>query len=121
MARMGLQRLQPPIFLCQTREKRTMRRDGGPRTRQKTKRNFRLGSRSGPRSAPRRRLGERMRKTNCIPSVILAAVFAILLGLAGTVLREAKAGPPQETQVPKFEVDPLWPKPLPELWVTGEV
>ena len=23
--------------------------------------------------------------------------------------------------VPKFEVDPSWPKPLPERWVTGEI
>jgi len=62
-----------------------------------------------------------MRKANRIQSVIFAAAFAILLGLAGTYVREAKAGPPQETQVPKFEVDPFWPKPLPDLWVTGEV
>jgi hypothetical protein len=26
-----------------------------------------------------------------------------------------------QTGVPKFEVDPYWPKPLPERWVTGEI
>jgi DNA-binding beta-propeller fold protein YncE len=31
--------------------------------------------------------------------------------------------PPSRAQagVPKFEVDPYWPKPLPERWVTGEI
>jgi hypothetical protein len=26
-----------------------------------------------------------------------------------------------QDNVPKFEVDPMWPKPLPNLWVTGGV
>jgi hypothetical protein len=36
-------------------------------------------------------------------------------------MRVTKAGPADTTQVPKFELDPFWPKPLPQLWVTGEV
>src|SRR5260370_23400717 len=26
-----------------------------------------------------------------------------------------------QSGIPKFEVDPTWPKPLPERWVTGEI
>ncbi len=80
-----------------------------------------LPASAGQSAKSPRRLGERMRKAKGILSAVFAALFAILLGLAGTYVRDAKAGPPQETQVPKFEVDPFWPKPLPELWVTGEV
>src|SRR5580700_3779490 len=42
---------------------------------------------------------------------IVAFVFAIF---SPGIVR-AQAG------VPKFEVDPYWPKPLPERWVTGEI
>ena len=59
-----------------------------------------------------------MRKTNYLHAAVIAAVFGMLLGPRSPILRPAKAGPPQGAQVPKFEVDPSWPKPLPELWVT---
>jgi sugar lactone lactonase YvrE len=38
------------------------------------------------------------------------------------VLRnDAKAAAAGQSQVPKFEVDPSWPKPLKDLWTVGEV
>src|ERR1700739_3429392 len=43
---------------------------------------------------------------------------------AGFLLSLATASPAQlhaQTGAPKFEVDPSWPKPLPNLWVTGGI
>jgi DNA-binding beta-propeller fold protein YncE len=62
-----------------------------------------------------------MKRTKCIYVAVITVAFGISLGPSGLLLREVKAGPPQRDQVPKFEVDPSWPKPFPELWITGEV
>jgi hypothetical protein len=47
------------------------------------------------------------------------AAVALAMAMVGTLLLSTQAGaaPP----VPKFKVDPFWPKPLPHNWVTGEV
>ena len=48
--------------------------------------------------------------------VLTGAVTALALVLLGAVaLSQTKA------TVPKFEVDPGWPKPLPEGWITGRL
>ena len=50
--------------------------------------------------------------------LIVAATFAglaIALGIFCSLPSEAQVSPP------KFEVEPFWPKPLPNLWVTGEI
>ncbi len=62
-----------------------------------------------------------MRKIICLSAVTIAAALSVLLGPTNPVLRRVNASPPQGIQVPKFEVDTSWPKPLPELLVTGEV
>ena len=62
-----------------------------------------------------------MKSSKHLYSAVIAAVFGTLLGLSSPFVRGAKAGPPQGPDVPKFEIDPLWPKPFPELWITGEV
>ena len=47
-----------------------------------------------------------------------AAFVAILLALgAGQALLDQTAA--QTKQAPRFEVDPFWPKPLPNNWVHG--
>jgi DNA-binding beta-propeller fold protein YncE len=47
-------------------------------------------------------------------------VVAIALGLAATMLnRSAAAQGKPAVQAPMFEVDPLWPKPLPNNWALG--
>jgi hypothetical protein len=48
-----------------------------------------------------------------------AAFVAVLagLGLAQAMLDDAAA---QAKQVPRFEVDPFWPKPMPNNWVFGQ-
>ena len=48
--------------------------------------------------------------------IIKVAVIALGLALLGSAaLSQTK------TAVPKFEVDPGWPKPLPEGWITGRL
>src|SRR5579872_3755612 len=51
----------------------------------------------------------RLRKT------AICTLLATVPGLLGTL--SAKA----QTSVPHYEVDPSWPKPLPNRWVTGEM
>ena len=47
----------------------------------------------------------------------LTGGHALHLGLVGS----AQAQAPSDVMVPAFEVDPLWPKPLPNGWVLGNV
>ena len=48
-------------------------------------------------------------------------VSLIALGAASTVLdRRATAAQSGAVQAPRFEVDPLWPKPLPNKWILGQ-
>ena len=53
-----------------------------------------------------------------------AAAFLIAvggLGLSSTLLeRRAAAQAKGAVQAPRFEVDPLWPKPLPNHWILGQ-
>jgi hypothetical protein len=46
---------------------------------------------------------------------VLAGMFAIVLLLSHGAARAA------DSEVPRFVVDPYWPKPLPDRWVTGAV
>src|SRR6202040_1864548 len=54
--------------------------------------------------------------------VVAAASLALLaaLGLGQSVLeRRVEAQAKSAAQAPRFEVDPLWPKPLPNHWLLG--
>jgi DNA-binding beta-propeller fold protein YncE len=54
----------------------------------------------------------------------VAAGFALAiaaLGLGSTVLDRASRASAAAVMAPRFEVDPLWPKPLPNHWVVGSV
>src|SRR5258708_23268807 len=50
-----------------------------------------------------------------------AAFFAILavLGCTQAMLDKQALSPAETVQAPVFEVDPLWPKPLPNNWLLG--
>ena len=50
-----------------------------------------------------------------------AAFFAVLivLGIGSTVLERRAAVEAAGVQAPRFEVDPMWPKPLPNHWLLG--
>ncbi len=57
-------------------------------------------------------------------NVYVAAALAgtlIALGVASAVLDKKLVVHAATTQAPKFEVDPMWPKPLPNHWVMGNV
>src|SRR5215510_10714021 len=54
---------------------------------------------------------------------IAAALLAItvVLALASAILTRKAAVTAAGAQAPQFEVDPMWPKPLPNHWVLGWV
>jgi DNA-binding beta-propeller fold protein YncE len=49
------------------------------------------------------------------------AVVLIALGIGSVVFEKKAAVEAAGVQAPRFEVDPLWPKPLPNHWVLGNV
>jgi DNA-binding beta-propeller fold protein YncE len=59
------------------------------------------------------------RMRNGVVSAILLAAFAALAVAHGLVERTAAAQAKSAVQAPRFEVDPLWPKPLPNHWLLG--
>lgn len=61
---------------------------------------------------------EGMRRNLYIGGAFLTAI-ATLAVVVTTLDRKAAAQGAAATQVPIFEVDPLWPKPLPNNWATG--
>ena len=52
---------------------------------------------------------------------VAAAFFALLaiLGCSQAVLDRQSLSPNESVQAPVFEVDPMWPKPLPNHWLLG--
>ncbi len=54
-----------------------------------------------------------------IGTAFVAAIAA--LGTAGRLFERAAAQDRSGLQAPRFEVDPLWPRPLPNNWVLGQV
>ena len=60
------------------------------------------------------------RRRNLVFGGSLIAAIA-LLGMVRAGLDNVAASPVQMVQAPMFEVDPFWPKPLPNGWVYGTV
>jgi len=61
-----------------------------------------------------------MKRNVAIGTGLLALLVA--LGLTQGVLQRAASAQAKGTvQAPRFEVDPMWPKPLPNHWVYGNV
>jgi len=52
--------------------------------------------------------------------LIAASFAAALVGLATIDVRLERAAAQGVVQAPRFEVDPFWPKPMPNHWVLGE-
>ena len=51
----------------------------------------------------------------------IAALFALSIGMLGLLPNEVNAQSTLHSfDIPKFELEPFWPKPLPDRWVTGE-
>src|SRR5438132_9694133 len=56
-------------------------------------------------------------------NLYVAALFLVLLGallVASSILEKRAAVEAASVQAPRFEVDPFWPKPLPNKWILGQ-
>src|SRR2546425_4819966 len=58
-------------------------------------------------------------KRNVYVGVLFLALLAALV-VASSVLQKRAAVEAAGVQAPRFEVDPLWPKPLPNHWLQGQ-
>jgi DNA-binding beta-propeller fold protein YncE len=65
-------------------------------------------------------MSERMRNRVIGIGVALAALFVVLI-IVSNLLDRSTVQAKDAAQAPKFQVDPLWPKPLPNHWVLGSV
>src|SRR6059058_2681907 len=59
-----------------------------------------------------------MKRNLCI-GLLFVVVLALLLA-ASSILQKRAAVEAAGVQAPRFEVDPLWPKPLPNHWILGQ-
>src|SRR5437870_8222778 len=60
---------------------------------------------------------ETMKRTYYIGAIFLAIVMALAAG--SYLLQKRAVVEAAAVQAPRFEVDPMWPKPLPNHWVIG--
>src|SRR5262249_46784066 len=66
-------------------------------------------------------IGGHMKRQLCAGMGFLALLAGLGLGSAWLDRRAAlEAAPTGAVQAPRFEVDPLWPKPLPNKWILGQ-
>jgi DNA-binding beta-propeller fold protein YncE len=59
-----------------------------------------------------------MKRNLCVGVLFLVLLVALLV--ASSVLQKRAAVEAAGVQAPRFEVDPLWPKPLPNHWLQGQ-
>jgi DNA-binding beta-propeller fold protein YncE len=60
-----------------------------------------------------------MKRNLCIGATFLALIVALQIG--STVVKKRATVEAATVQAPIFEVDPFWPKPLPNKWILGQV
>src|SRR5947207_13491167 len=60
-----------------------------------------------------------MKRTHYIGGAFVAIIIALTFG--SYVFQKRAIVEAAGTQAPRFEVDPMWPKPLPNHWVIGSV
>src|SRR6266540_7149777 len=59
-------------------------------------------------------------KRNLVVGSTLAAIIVVLAAATSVLQKTAEAQGKGAPQAPRFEVDPLWPKPLPNGWYLGQ-
>src|ERR1700738_2606039 len=63
-----------------------------------------------------------MYRTTWPRAAATTAVFSLMLAIWALLASEVKAQSDQQAaSAPKFKVDPFWPQPLPNHWVTGGI
>jgi len=62
-----------------------------------------------------------MKSTRYAPLALIPAAVTILFAVWNPLSNHATAAPASGAAAPRFEVDPYWPKPLPDNWVTGRL
>src|SRR6202158_3973512 len=81
----------------------------------------RLRNRIVYNSVPSRERSKRSMKRNLYVGGIFVAVL-VALGIGSVVLqKKAVVHAAGGVEAPRFEVDPMWPKPLPNHWIVGNV
>jgi DNA-binding beta-propeller fold protein YncE len=63
----------------------------------------------------------KLRKHRKIVSGAVLAAGIVGLGIGQALLQNRAVAENGEVQAPRFEVDPFWPKPLPNKWILGSV
>ncbi|HET6955734.1 MAG TPA: hypothetical protein VFI56_04110, partial [Vicinamibacterales bacterium] len=61
-----------------------------------------------------------MKKQLCVGAIFVLGAFALGLGSRVLDRRATVSAAASAVQAPRFEVDPLWPKPLPNKWILGQ-
>jgi DNA-binding beta-propeller fold protein YncE len=64
-------------------------------------------------------IAKRKRRRNLSIAAAFLAAFAALYVIQNAVENVAAAQAKNNSQAPRFEVDPMWPKPLPNHWLLG--
>jgi len=62
-----------------------------------------------------------MKSTRYASLALIPAAVTILFAVWNPLSNHATAAPASGAAAPRFEVDPYWPKPLPDNWVTGRL
>src|SRR5579864_4104959 len=85
-------------------------------------RTFVVQRRGGDRRSPRRPAPKRETREEAmtrVSQVILAT--SLVVGLAAALAAPMRASAEDAKAIPQFQVDALWPKPLPNNWILGQV
>jgi len=61
-----------------------------------------------------------MKKQLCVGAIFVLGAFALGLGSRVLDRRATVSAAAAAVQAPRFEVDPLWPRPLPNKWILGQ-
>ncbi|MGH9354586.1 MAG: hypothetical protein ACRD10_00470, partial [Terriglobia bacterium] len=63
-----------------------------------------------------------MKNRRWIDVFAMSAALLLLVGISSPLMSQASAqAGRQTTGGPRFKIDPFWPQPVPDRWVTGEV
>ncbi|MBU3652440.1 MAG: hypothetical protein FGM44_05075, partial [Limnohabitans sp.] len=62
---------------------------------------------------------DRIRRLPAVTWISMVCLGLALLGLSYSLMQQRVQAQANTVEAPVFEVDPLWPKPLPNHWLLG--